>query len=249
MKAGLARLTHQLAACPQPYPRTVGVQHPEGAVDGACLGFGELRRQLVQLDIARMDQPADLPESEQIVLRLQAQNVEHGMRPEQPATREIPVPQSAAAAVQRGVNAAANGVIDQIGFAGAHGLPVKRKAEDQEHKSGRRREGDRERGVRAPYREGVGARLQDRHLAVRLKVVHTDQHRSAVRLYEFLSAGAGAQNGHYLGVAQHTGQRSADRPDCGRRRRNDDAVRVRNQNTATQIRGARRHNPLDSLET
>ena len=89
------------------------------------------------------------------------------MRPEDAAAREVPVPQAAAAAVERGVDAAAHRVVDQVGFARARRLPVEGEAEDQHDEAGGGGERDGQRGVGAPGRERVAARLDDRELAVR----------------------------------------------------------------------------------
>ena len=74
--------------------------------------------------------------SARVAAAFQPQRGEHRLRPEDPAAREIPVPQSAAAAIERGIDAAAHGVIDQVTLAGAGRLPVERKAEDQHDKAG-----------------------------------------------------------------------------------------------------------------
>ena len=136
VQARLAGLVHQLAARAQPHPVAVGMPHAEGAVDGAGPGVGELRGELVELHVVRVHQRADLAEGQQVVLRLEPEDGEHGMRPEDAAAREVPVPQAAAAAVERGVDAAAHRVVDEVGFARAHRLPVEGKAEDQQHEAG-----------------------------------------------------------------------------------------------------------------
>ena len=134
--AGLAGLPHQLAARPQPDPVAAGVVHAEVVVDGAGLGVGELGRDLVELDVVGMDELADLAEGQQVVARLQAEDREHRMRPEDAAAGEVPVPQAAAAAVERGVDAAAHGVVDEVGLARAGRLPVEGEAQDQQHEAG-----------------------------------------------------------------------------------------------------------------
>ena len=64
-----AGLVHQFATRAQPDPLAAGVMHAELVVDGAGLGVGELRRDLVELDVVGMHQPADLAEGHQIVAR------------------------------------------------------------------------------------------------------------------------------------------------------------------------------------
>ena len=72
------------------------------------------------------------------------------MRPEDAAAGDVPVPQAAAAAVERGVDAGAHGFVDHVGFARARRLPVEGKAEDQHHEAGGGGERHGQRGVGAP---------------------------------------------------------------------------------------------------
>src|SRR5262249_55194607 len=87
-----AGLLDQFAARAQPHPVAVGMAHTEGVVDQRGGGVGELGGELIEMDILGMDQGVDLPEAQQRVPRLEAQNREHGMRPEHAPTGEIPVP-------------------------------------------------------------------------------------------------------------------------------------------------------------
>ena len=106
-----------------------------------------------------MHQRVDFAEGEEVVLLRQAENVVHRMRPEHAAAREVPVPQPAAAAIERGIDAAAHGVVDEIGFARPRRLPVEGKAEDQHDEAGRGRQRDGQRGGRAPVGQRVVAAL------------------------------------------------------------------------------------------
>ena len=218
MHAGLAGLLHQLAAHPQPDPFAAGVVHAEVVVDGAGLGVGELGRDLVELDVVGMHELADLAEGHQIVAGRKSQDREHRMRPENPAAREVPVPEAAASAVQRGVDAAAHGVVDRVGFARARGLPVKGKAQDQQHEAGGGRERDGQRGVGAPGRERIAAQLEDAQLAAGGgQRPHRREGAVAVGKRDLQHAGAGAEDGERLRLAEHVDQARADRP-AGRAR-------------------------------
>ena len=140
------------------------------------LGIGELGGELIEVDVVGMHERVDLAEGHQIVLRVEPENGEHRMRPEDAAAREVPVPQAAAAAIERGVDAAAHRVVDQVGFARARRLPVEREAEDQQHEAGGRRQRDGQRGVGAPGRERVRLALDDAQLPVRrFQVAHRRQ--------------------------------------------------------------------------
>ena len=147
---GSPRLAHQLAARAQPHPMAVGVAHAEGVVDGGRLGVGKFGRQLIEPHVIGMHQRADVAECEQVVLGLQAENVEHRLRPEDAAARQVPVPQAAASAIERGVDAAAHGLIDHVGFARPRRLPMEGEAEDEHDEAGGGRQGDGEGGERAP---------------------------------------------------------------------------------------------------
>jgi hypothetical protein len=125
VQARLIGVARDLAARPQPHPLAVRMAHAEIMIDRLGLTVGELGRNLVELDVVRMDERVDLAERQQFVARVEPENREHRMRPEDAAAREIPVPQAAAAAVERGVDAPAHHVVDHVGFARARRLPVK----------------------------------------------------------------------------------------------------------------------------
>ena len=165
MQAGLARLAHQLAARAQPDPVAVGVAHAEGVIDGGRRRFGEFGREIVEPQVVRMGEGADVAERQQVVLGLQAQDLEHRLRPEDAAARQVPIPQAAAAPVERGIDAAADRFVDQVRFPRPRRLPVEGEAEDQHDEAGGGREGNGERGERAPGRQRRVARLHDGDLA------------------------------------------------------------------------------------
>ncbi len=170
--ARVAGLPHQLAAGAQPDPFAAGVQHAELVVDRLGLGVGELGCDLVEPDVVGMHQAAHFAERHQVVARRDPQNREHRMRPEDAAAGEVPVPQPAAAAIERRVDAASHRVVDRVGLACARGLPVKREAQDQQHEAGGRGQRDGQRGVGAPWRERIAAQLQRGHLAGAGEVAH-----------------------------------------------------------------------------
>ena len=65
---------------------------------------------------------------------------EHGLRPEDPAAGKVPIPQSAAAPVERSIDAAADRFIDQVRFPRPCRLPMEGKAENEDDKAGCSRE-------------------------------------------------------------------------------------------------------------
>jgi hypothetical protein len=118
----------ELATHPQPDPVAVGMLHPEGLVDVVDFCRDQLVGDGEQVDVVGFHQRIDLAESEKVAAAVEPEHREHRLRPEYPSARQVPVPQSAASAVERGVDAAAYGVVDQIALAGARGLPVEREA-------------------------------------------------------------------------------------------------------------------------
>jgi len=80
--------------------------------------------------------------------------------------RPSPNPQSAASAIERGIDARTYCVVDQVGLARADRLPVEGEAEDQDDEAGGGGEGDGQRHVGPPGRERVVAPIHDGELAV-----------------------------------------------------------------------------------
>ena len=136
MQTGLAGLAHQLAARAQPYPVAGGVTHAEGVIDRGRCRIGELSRELVEPYVVRMHQRIDIAERQQIVLSVEAEDFEHRLGPEDAAAGEVPVPQPAAATVERGIDAAADRFIDQVRFPRPCRLPMKGEAENEHDKAG-----------------------------------------------------------------------------------------------------------------
>ena len=211
MRPRFARLAYQFAARAQPDPMAVGVAHAEGVVDKGQFGVDEFGREFVKLHVVRMHQSADVAEGEQVVLALQSEDFEHRLRPEDAAAGEVPIPQAAAATVERGIDAAADGFVDDVRLARARGLPVERKAEDQHNKAGGSGQRDGERGERAPGGKRGAARLHDGDLAERrLEHAHGRQRARVVGQGDFHDAGAGAERGERLRRTEEVDQAAAD---------------------------------------
>ena len=141
-----------------------------------------------QVDVVGFHQRVDLAEGQKIAAGVEAEHREHRLRPEDPAARQVPVPQSAAPAIERGIDAAAHGVIDEVAFAGAGRLPVEGKAEDQHDEAGRGRQRHRQRRVRLPER--IDPFLDDDDLArQRPDDVRDRQRAAAVRQGDVGDAG------------------------------------------------------------
>src|ERR1700683_2940651 len=109
-----------------------------------------------------MDQRRQLSESEEFVLCGQAEHVEHGMRPKNASARQIPIPQAATAAIERSVNAAAHGIVDQIRLSSARSLPMKCETENENDEAGLCRKRNVQGRGRAPCYEGAARGFDDR---------------------------------------------------------------------------------------
>ena len=185
VQAGVVRALAQFAAHPQPDPVAVGVLHAEGLVDVIDLAGDELVGDREQVDVVGFHQRVDLAEGQEIAAAVESEHGEHRLRPEDAAAVEVPVPQAAAAAVERGIDAAAHGVVDEVAFAGAGRLPVEGEAEDQHDKAGGGGQRHRQRRIRAPDRlqpfldhdDPAGQRLDElrgRHGAVAVRQGQVD---------------------------------------------------------------------------
>ena len=105
MCAAVGRRLAELAADAQPDPVAVDVLHAEGLIDVTDLAADQLIGDREKVDIVGLHQRVDLAEGQEVVAGIQPQHREHRLRPENPAARQVPVPQAAAAAVERGVDA------------------------------------------------------------------------------------------------------------------------------------------------
>ncbi len=180
MQARIGRALAELAAHPQPDPVAVGVLHAEGLVDVIDLAGNQLIGDLEQVDVVGFHQRIDLAEGQEVAAGVEPEHREHRLRPKNPTARKIPIPQAAASAIERGINAAAHGVIDEIALAGAGRLPVECKAEDQHDKAGGGRQRYRQRRVGPPKR--VDIFLDDDDLTrQRFDQVRNRQRAAAVR--------------------------------------------------------------------
>src|ERR1700741_1023521 len=104
MEAGVAVALAQLATDAQPDPVPVGVLHAESLVDVIDLAANQLVGNREEVDVVGLHQCVDLAEGEEIAAAAEAKHREHRLRPKNSAARKIPVPQAAAAAIERGVD-------------------------------------------------------------------------------------------------------------------------------------------------
>ena len=199
VQAGIALLANKFATGAQPQPIAVGVAHAKGVIERLCPGIGECGGDVVEIDIVGVHQHVDFAEGQQVVLRLDAQNVEHGMRPEHAPARQVPIPQPAAAAIERGVDAAAHRIVNDVGFARTRRLPVEGEAEDENNEAGRGRQRHRQRSGGSPCRQRVAPWLHDGNKPCRiLQCAHRRDGLNPVRKRDLEHSSGGAKRGQRL---------------------------------------------------
>src|SRR5262245_39845539 len=108
MEARFSRLAYQLTSCPQPYPVASSVTHPECMVDCCCGSICKFGREFIQTNVVRMHQGIHVAECEQVMLGVEPKNFEHGLRPENASSGQIPIPKPAAASIERSIDTAAD---------------------------------------------------------------------------------------------------------------------------------------------
>jgi len=149
MRAVAAGALAEFAADAQPDPVAAAMTHAEGLVDVIDLARHQPVGDLEQVDVVGHHQRIDFAECQKVAAAFQPQDREHRLRPENASTRQVPVPQSAASAIERGVDTRTHGVIDGVALACAGRLPMKREAENEHHKAGGRGQCNLQRRVRA----------------------------------------------------------------------------------------------------
>src|SRR5581483_3097077 len=122
---------------------------------------------VIETAVVGMDEAVDLAEGEELLARLEAQNLEHRIRPVDSYAREIPIPQTAAAAIERRIDTRAHHLVNSVGFARPARLPMKCETEDQENDTRCRYKCHRERRIRTPAVERAVNRLHGDQLSER----------------------------------------------------------------------------------
>ena len=239
MEPGVVGLARDLAAHAQPHPVAGRVTHAEGAVDRLGPAFGDLDRELVERDVVGMHERVELAEVEQLVAWLLSEDGEHRMRPEDPAAREVPVPQAAAAAVERGVDAPAHHLVDEVGFARPRRLPVEGEAEDEDDEARWWRTASPP--VRCPSATtemACGfASMTATWPSRRMQIAHRHDRPVPSEQRRLERAGGGAECRQGLIGAEHVEERMSDRV-VRRLGDDDDAVRVGDEDGAAAAASA-----------
>ena len=110
--------------------------HAEFLVEDRFLAGEQLLDHFLELRIVGMDALGDFAEIQELALLLEPENVVHRFRPEDPAARDVPVPQAAMAAVERLVEPLGGDGEGAVGFRRLRRLPVKGAAQHHQHEEG-----------------------------------------------------------------------------------------------------------------
>ena len=158
-----------------------------------------------------MDHRVDFAERQELVLALVAEKLVHGIRPVDPPAADIPVPQAAASAVERGIDPVAHLLADLVGGARAVRLHHIGDADAEQHDDGGAEQRDMADGARPPAGQNTRQRLHERDLAGRCgKRAHGRDALDAAREPDGHDAGAVGESRQRLRLAEQVDERSRD---------------------------------------
>ena len=148
-----------------------------------------------------MDAVGDIAEIQELARLFEAENVVHGLRPEDPAARYVPVPQTAMAAVERLVEPLGGDGERAVGFRRLGRLPVEGAAQHHEHEEGDGEQHAHLHDAVLPGAHDIAMLLDDEQAAgQRRQVTHADIG---------LLARCERQAGHLRGVDVNVGDEAA----------------------------------------
>ncbi len=139
--------------------------HPEFLVDGRLAAAQHDVDQPVDRVIVRVQPLRHLAIGQEFPFRLEAQDVVHRLRPEDAAARDVPVPQSAVAAVERLVHPLGGNGQRLVSLGSASRLPVEGGAQQHQHAQRHQEQGNDLLDRRLPVRQHARLRMYHRDLA------------------------------------------------------------------------------------
>ncbi len=166
--AGAVRVfPHQLRPGTEPYPIVFHRAQAKDMVDRRRRRLPQLGEHRAEVTVVVVDEGVDLGHRDGLQAGRHADDLVHGIRPVDHAACEVPVPQAAAAAAQRRVDAVAHPVAQQVGDARARSLPEIGAGERQQNAGGATQKNDhaQQRGV--PTAEHVDHWMNDGDLPER----------------------------------------------------------------------------------
>ncbi|GJD59693.1 hypothetical protein IFDJLNFL_5624 [Methylobacterium dankookense] len=234
MVAAIGGIRHHLGAGAQPDIGAVGAAHAEGVVDDGLVG-GEPPREAVEVAVVGMDEGVHLAEGEILVLALVAEQGVHRVRPVDPPARDVPVPQAAAAAAERDVEALADLLADPVRPLGAAALQAVGEADADDDEGGGADQHDLVAGAGMPAPEQRLQGLHHRDPPPVRQTVHGGDERLAVRGRQLGRAEALAEGGQRLAIPEQPGE--ARRVPVERRMGGEDALLGGDQDQAAAVAG------------
>jgi hypothetical protein len=209
LRAG-APVDHQLGAGLEPDPCAIDVADTEFLVEMVGLAPADRVGERIEVGVVGIDEAGHLAEGHVVAGAVVAEHRIHGVRPVDPAARQIPVPEAAMAPVQRRVDALADAVAIVVGGAGPPRLNEKGERDRAEHDAGGGEQADQRAAPLLPGPEQTGRRLDDGDLAERgCEIAHGRQRFLAARHGQAHHAGLLAEGRQQLRRSQQIGQRLA----------------------------------------
>ncbi len=248
MARGVVRVVHEFGAGAQPHPFAGRAADAEFVIEQRGLGGGELFGERVEILVVGMDHRIDFAERQELVLTLVAEKLIHGIRPVEPTASDIPIPQSATAAVQRGIDPVADLLADFVRRAGAIRLHHIRNADPEQHDDRGGEQRHMPDGARPPAGQNAGQGLQQGDLPGRCgKRAHGGDAVDAAREPDRHDAGAVGEGRQGLRFAEKVDQRFGN--GHGRRVNSQHlAGRVDEHERAALRQSARRHAAHERVE-
>ena len=169
-----------------------------------------------EIAVLRMHQRIDVAEGEEIAGRRQAEDLIHRIRPVDAPARQIPIPQAAAAAAERGVDALAHAVAGPVGVRAPAPPARNRQRRARSARAPTSRAERRCEARRAPFGDDGGHRIDDSDLAeAAAQGAHSRQRIRAVGEADAQHASLFGEDRQRLGGAEIIGQRALDAAPAG----------------------------------
>jgi len=211
VRAGLVVVPGDLGAGAQPDPVAVGVAEAEFGIDHRGVAVDQAVGELVEVGVLGVHQLDQLAEGEQAGPAIEAQQVVHRVGPEDLAAAEVPVPEAAAAALQRLFQPRRHPAQHGLGALGAVGLPGEGETQQDDDHGCRRQHGAQHQGLAPPGGQRPGDRLQHGDLAgVAAEIADRRQNVLAVGEGQAHDAGALAEGRQRLVGAEHGDQAAVE---------------------------------------
>ena len=234
MAAAIGGIWHDLGTGAQPDPGPVGAANAELVVDGGLAG-SEVAGEAVEVAVIRVDQGIDVAEGQELALAGITEQGIHRIRPVDPPSRNVPVPEPATPTAKSGVEAFLDLFADAVAGMGTARLEAVGEPDPDDDDGRRGQQGGLDLRTAAPGSGHVGQGLDHRDLAAAGgKVLDRGDGRLAVGQGQHHGACTLTENAERLRLAEIGGER-AERPCRGRMSGGDLIVRSHDENLASGV--------------